>query len=253
MLGLKNKTALITGASGGIGRAIAVRFAELGATVAVHYQGGEKRAKETLTLLKGTAHCTLQADLARPEQADNLANEALEQLGQLDILVNNAGVFDLHPLHALDFKAWTEAWQRTVAIDLLGPAYLSYAVARHMKKAGGGKIINISSRGAFRGEPDAPAYGAAKAGLNAMSQSLAKALAGDHIYVYAIAPCFVETEGVATFLNGPDGPSIRNQSPLGRVAKPEEVAHTAAFLAANGSEFLTGAIVDVNGASYLRS
>ncbi len=114
-------------------------------------------------------------------------------------------------------------------------------------------LVGRTSRGAFRGEPEMPAYGASKAGLNAMSQSLAQKLAKDNIFVGVVAPGFVETERTAPILEGPRGEDIRNQSPLGRVARPEEVAHAVLFLAAEGSEFMTGAIIDVNGASYLRS
>jgi len=120
-------------------------------------------------------------------------------------------------------------------------------------KSGGGKIINITSRGAFRGEPDAPAYGASKAGLNAFSESMAQALAPHNIFMYAVAPGFVETDMAASVLSGPGGDAIRAQSPLNRVARPEEVAGVVLFLAAEGTDYLTGSIIDVNGASYLRS
>jgi NAD(P)-dependent dehydrogenase (short-subunit alcohol dehydrogenase family) len=118
---------------------------------------------------------------------------------------------------------------------------------------GGGRIVNVSSRGAFRGEPDSPAYGASKAGLNAMSQSLAKYLAPHNIYVMVVAPGWVDTDMATDSLKGPGGQEIRAQSPLGRVATADEVAYTVLFLASEGAEFLTGAVVDVNGASYLRT
>jgi NAD(P)-dependent dehydrogenase (short-subunit alcohol dehydrogenase family) len=121
-----------------------------------------------------------------------------------------------------------------------------------MKKTGGGRIVNVSSRGAFRGEPEQPAYGASKAGLNAMSQSVAQKVAEHHIYIGVVAPGFVETDMAASRLSGPEGEGIRGQSPFGRVARPEEVAYAVLFLASDGSEFSTGTIIDVNGASYLR-
>lgn len=253
MIKVKNKTTLVTGASGGIGRAIAQEFAKAGAIVAVHYNRDKKRAEETLRSLLGHSHTIVQADISDPRAAEKLADRVVIKLQKIDILINNAGIFELHPISTLSNQEWQTTWQRTVSTNLLGPAYLSFCVIEHMIKAGGGKIVNISSRGAFRGEPDAPAYGASKAGLNAMSQSLAKALAPKNIFVYAVAPGFVDTERVAPILNGPDGDAIRNQSPLGRVATPEEVARTTLFLASEGSEFLTGCIVDVNGASYLRT
>ena len=122
-----------------------------------------------------------------------------------------------------------------------------------MIQQGGGRIVNISSRGAFRGEPTAPAYGASKAALNSLGQSLAKLLAPHNIFVGTVAPGFVETDMAAERLAAADGDEIRAQSPLGRVAKPQEVAYAALFLASAGAEFSTGTIIDVNGASYLRS
>ena len=122
-----------------------------------------------------------------------------------------------------------------------------------MVERGGGRIVNVSSRGAFRGEPNAPAYGASKAGLNAMSQSLAQKLAPHGIFVCVVAPGFVETDMASSSLSGPDGDAIRSQSPLNRVATAEEVARAILFLASEGTEFMTGCILDVNGASYLRS
>jgi NAD(P)-dependent dehydrogenase (short-subunit alcohol dehydrogenase family) len=138
-------------------------------------------------------------------------------------------------------------------VNLFGPANLCYWAAQHMIEQGGGRIVNVSSRGAFRGEPDAPAYGASKAGLNAMSQSLAKALAPHGVFVCVVAPGFVETDMASSSLEGPEGDSIRAQSPLNRVARADEVARAVLFLSSEGTEFLTGCIVDVNGASYLRS
>ena len=122
-----------------------------------------------------------------------------------------------------------------------------------MMDHGGRRIVNVSSRGAFRGEPEAPAYGASKAGLNAMSQSMAKALAPHNIFVYGVAPGFVETEMAEFVLSGPEGDAVRRESPLGRVARPDEVARAVLFLASEGTDFMTGCILDVNGASYLRS
>ena len=122
-----------------------------------------------------------------------------------------------------------------------------------MLKNNGGRIINISSRGAFRGEPESWAYGASKAGLNSLGQSMAKALAPQNIFVYTIAPGFVSTEMSQKILSSPQGDEIRSQSPFGRVAKPEEIAKIVLFFAGEAPEFMTGCIVDINGASYLRT
>jgi 3-oxoacyl-[acyl-carrier protein] reductase len=248
-----NKVVLVTGASRGIGRAIAQRFADHHARVAVHYHKNRQAADDTLDNLPGGPHTLLQADLADSQTAEHLIQNTVKQMGRIDILINNAGIYEPHPVMQVTFENWREAWRRTLATNLQGPANLMFWAAQQMKKQGGGRIVNISSRGAFRGEPEAPAYGASKAGLNALSQSLAKALGPHQIYVYVIAPGFVETDMAASFLESPNGQAIINESPLQRVARPEEVAHTALFLASQGSEFLTGCIVDVNGASYLRT
>lgn len=252
-LDISGKVALITGSSRGIGKAIAMLFAAAGARVAVHYRGNREAAEETLSQLDGEEHMLFQANLSDPDQAESLVNRVVSEMGCIDVLVNNAGIFEAHPILDSSFNSWRDAWIRTLDINLLGPANLCYWTAQHMSQRGGGRIVNVSSRGAFRGEPDAPAYGASKAGLNAMSQSLAKALAPNGIFVYVVAPGFVETDMASSTLGGPEGDSIRAQSPLNRVAKPEEVARAVLFLASEGTEFMTGCIVDVNGASYLRS
>ncbi len=244
---------LITGASRGIGRAAAKLFASVGARVAVHYRSQLEAAEETLVSLQGSGHELFSADLADERAAKELVDEVVKRMGGLNVLVNNAGIFEYHEISEVELDQWLEVWRRTLATNLLGPACLSYLAARQMMKSGGGRIVNVSSRGAFRGEPRAPAYGASKAGLNAMGQSLAQALAPHGVFVFTVAPGFVETEMAKSSLSGPGGDAIRNQSPLGRVARPEEVARTVLFLASEGSEFLTGGIVDVNGASYLRS
>jgi len=250
---LSNKNILITGASRGIGRAIALKFAQANGTVIAHYHQNLQAAEATLGSLKKGKHFLIQADMKDPDAIENMVNEIISRVGQIHILVNNAGVFEEAPPAETDYRHWQETWQRTINTNLMGPANLSFLVAKNMMQYGGGKMINISSRGAFRGEPKAPCYGASKAGLNAMSQSLAQALAPHNIFVYVIAPGFVETEMVRPALQGESGVKIRHQSPLKRVARPEEIANTALFLASEGIDFLTGTIIDVNGASYLRS
>jgi NAD(P)-dependent dehydrogenase (short-subunit alcohol dehydrogenase family) len=244
---------LVTGGSRGIGRAIVHGFADRGARVAFSYLTNRQAADETLESLPGGPHVVIQANVADPQSARRLIDEATRSLGGLDILVNNAGVWVEHLIDEVDFDDWQHAWHTVLETNLVGPANLCYLAARHMIEHGGGRIVNVSSRGAFRGEPEGPAYGASKAGLNAMSQSLAKRLAPHNIFVGVVAPGFVDTDMAARYLDTPRGNEIRAQSPLGRVAKPEEVALAVLFLAAEGAEFTTGAILDVNGASYLRT
>jgi len=245
---------LITGGSRGIGRACAIAFAERGARVAVNYRANADAAEATRDELSGGPHVALQADVADPEEAQRLVAAAVQSLGGLDILVNNAGIWVDHALEEVDYSEWQDAWNRVLRTNLVGPANVCYCAARHMIASGGGKIVNVSSRGSFRGEPDGPAYGASKAGLNSMSQSLAKRLAPHNITVGVVAPGFVDTEMAARYLDIPEqATEIRAQSPFNRVARPEEVAAAVLFLASDGAEFSTGAIIDVNGASYLRT
>jgi NAD(P)-dependent dehydrogenase (short-subunit alcohol dehydrogenase family) len=248
-----NKIVLITGAAQGIGRAIAEQFAEQGARVIIHCRSNREEAEKTLASLSGGGHTTIQADITSADEARAMVETVVRDFGRLDILVNNAAIFELHPIATVSYEDWQRAWQNTINTNLVGAANVTFCAAQQMIKQGGGRIVNVSSRGAFRGEPDAPAYGASKAGLNAMSQSLAQALAPHNVFVYAVAPGFVDTERVAWKVHGPDGDAIRNQSPLKRVARPDEVARTVLFLASEGIDFLTGCIVDINGASYLRS
>ena len=250
---MKDKIVLITGATGGIGSVMAVQFSEKGATLIIHYNSNRAKAEELQSKINGNDHIILDGDLSNSESAQRLVKTTIDKFGKIDILINNAGIYAEHPIDKTDFIAWQESWKKIIETNLIGPANLTYLVANEMIKTGGGKIINISSRGAFRGEPTAPAYGASKAGLNAMGQSLAKALAPHKVYIYTIAPSFVETAMARPHLTGEKKKEIMNQSPLGRVAKPEEIANTALFLASEGTDFLTGCIIDVNGASYLRS
>ena len=250
---MKDRVILITGASGGIGSVMAAQFADVGAKVILHYNSQQEKAENIRKKLKGKGHITIGGNLTNPQDIDKIVERALSVFGRIDVLINNAGVYTEHPIEKIDFTEWQSAWNKSINTNLLGPANLSFLVAKEMIKQGSGKIINVSSRGAFRGEPTAPAYGASKAGLNSMGQSLAIALALHNIFVYTIAPGFVETAMARPYLTGKRKKEILNQSPIGRVAKPEEIAKTAVFLASEGTDFLTGCIIDVNGASYLRS
>lgn len=248
----KNKNVLITGGSRGIGQATARLFAEYGANVIITYKTNGTAAEKTIAALKPGKHSAYQLDVANPEAIKEFFDSYADIHGSLDVLVNNAAVFSEHKILTADFETWQQSWKETLDINLTGAANMCYFAARLMAAQNSGKIINISSRGAFRGEPDHPAYGASKAGLNAMSQSLAIALAPHNISVHIIAPGFVETEMAADALSGVLGDGIRKQSPFGRVAKPEEVARLVAVYASEGLEFTSAGIVDINGASYLR-
>jgi 3-oxoacyl-[acyl-carrier protein] reductase len=242
---------LITGASRGIGRAVAMAFAAAGDRVAIHHRDSAKLAADLAAEL-GTGHIVVQADLADAEAVRAMVDEAAERLGGLDVLVNNAGVFTEHPITEVSYAQWQEQWQATIGINLIGAANVTWCAVRHMKERGG-RIINVSSRGAFRGEPESPAYGASKAGLNAFGQSLAIALAPFGIAVTTVAPGFIETDMTNEHLKPPRGDQIRAQSPFGRVGYPEEIAAAVLYLASGPAQWASGAVLDLNGASYLRT
>jgi NAD(P)-dependent dehydrogenase (short-subunit alcohol dehydrogenase family) len=206
---------LVTGGSRGIGAAIAQAFRDLGDEV--------------------VALSSSDVDLADPEAIERVVDAAADALGGIDVLVNNAGLVELGSVD-LPYAQWQALWRRTFAVNVFGAADMSYCVARHMIARGTrGRIVNVGSRGAFRGEPAMPAYGASKAALHSMGQSLAVALAPHGIAVASVAPGFVGTDRVADMVTD----EVLAQSPFGRVAKPEEVA--------------AGAVLDLNGASYLRT
>jgi 3-oxoacyl-[acyl-carrier protein] reductase len=247
------RAVLVTGGSRGIGRAVAHAFAGTGDRVAVHWGTSEDAARETLAGLPGDGHVLVQADLTDAAQVARMVDDAAAALGRLDVLVNNAGVFTAHPPATTPFDAWQQAWEHTLSVNLLAAAHATHRAVPHLRAAGGGAVVNVSSRGAFRGEPECPAYGASKAGLNAFGQSMAVALAPLGISVATVAPGFVETDMARETLDGPRGDDVRAQSPFGRVAHPEEVAAAVLWLASPEARFASGTIVDVNGASYLRS
>jgi NAD(P)-dependent dehydrogenase (short-subunit alcohol dehydrogenase family) len=247
------KTVLVTGGGRGIGRAVAHGFADRGARVAVNYLSNREAAEHTVASLPGGPHIAIQGDVSDPAAVARVFDTAAEAFSRIHIVVNNAGIYEYHRIDEVSYEAWQRAWRRTLDVNLVGPANVCFQAAKHMIDHGGGRIVNVSSRGAFRGEPEGPAYGASKAGLNAMSQSLAQRLAPHRIFVGVVAPGFVETDLAARVLDTPQGDAIRAQSPLNRVATPQEVAYAVLFLASDGAEFSTGAIIDVNGASYLRT
>jgi NAD(P)-dependent dehydrogenase (short-subunit alcohol dehydrogenase family) len=242
---------LITGASRGIGRATAQAFAARGDRVAVHHRDSAVAAERVRADLPGDGHVVVQADLARPDAISAMVDRAAAAFGGLDVLVNNAALYHAHPITEVSYEEWQAQWRAHVDVNLIGAANVTYCAIRHMKR--GGRVVNVSSRGAFRGEPRQPAYGATKAGLNAMGQSLARALAPQGIAVATVAPGYVETEMARADLDGPRGAEIRSESPFGRVAHPDEVAAAILWLASPDAEWASGAVLDLNGASYLRT
>jgi len=250
-----NRKILVTGSSRGIGQAIAEAFARAGDHVAIHHRANPALAAGIAASLPGGGHIVVQADIADPAQVAAMVDDAAARLGGLDVLVNNAASYGRvpHPVSEVSYEQWQQAWRHTIDLNLIGAANVTWCAVRHMIAAGGGRIVNVSSRGAFRGEPGQPAYGASKAGLNALGQSLAVALAPLGITVAGVAPGYVQTDMAAPHLDGEAGAAIRAQSPFGRVARPEEIAAAVVFLASPEAEWASGAILDLNGASYLRT
>jgi 3-oxoacyl-[acyl-carrier protein] reductase len=245
------RAVLVTGASRGIGRAVAQAFAELGDRVAVHHRGSAGLAGEVLAGLPGSGHTVVQADLADPEAVRQMVGQAHADLGGLDVLVNNAGIYVPHPVTEVSYEQWQDAWREILAVNLTGAANVTWCAVQYMK-ASGGRIVNVTSRGAYRGEPRHPAYGASKAGLNSFGQSMARALAPFGIAVASVAPGFVETAMARPDLDSARGEEIRAQSPFNRVATTEEIAAAVVYLASEQAEWASGAVLDLNGASYLR-
>jgi NAD(P)-dependent dehydrogenase (short-subunit alcohol dehydrogenase family) len=249
----KDKNILITGGSRGIGKATAIAFAEKGANVGINFRKNIEQAEKTLADLEGDNHRLFQYDVSKKEDTKSLVQDFVAHYGRLDVLVNNAGISIFHDIDDVDFDHWTNAWENTFKTNLFAVSNTCYWGAKEMMKTGGGRIVNISSRGAFRGEPTKPAYGASKAALNAMSQSLAKKLAPHKIYVGVVAPGFTETEMAAVTLTPAERENLLRESPFKRMAQPKEVAHAVLFLASEDAAYSSGTIIDVNGASYLRS
>jgi 3-oxoacyl-[acyl-carrier protein] reductase len=248
---LEGRLALVTGASRGLGRHIAILLAEHGARLCLHCRAAEHEARQLAAQLPDQGHVVLAADLAEPDQAAALPGRAAAALGGLDIVVNNAGIYERMPGCGEDPAQWRLLWERTMAVNLTAPALICEAAVPYLVERRG-YLVNISSRGAFRGEPEAPAYGASKGGLNALSQSLAIALAPRGVKVVTIAPAWVETDMTRHLLAGPEGDRIRAQFPTGEVVDAMDLAWTVLLAVSGRADALTGSVIDVNGASYLR-
>jgi NAD(P)-dependent dehydrogenase (short-subunit alcohol dehydrogenase family) len=192
-------------------------------------------------------------DLADPETPAKLWDKALETLGgRIDVLINNAGIFEASPIDA-DHAEWLAAWERTMQVNLTASAQLCRLAVRHFQVKGGGRIVNVASRAAYRG--DSPAhwhYAASKAGMVAMTKTIARGYAREGILAFAVCPGFTMTGMADDYLASRGGDKLLADIPLGKVADPEEVASAVRYLALDAPPSMTGAVIDINGASYVR-
>ena len=256
---LTGRTALVTGASRGIGRAVAVRLGAAGARVAVHYarsRGGAEELAETL----GNGSRAFGADLARAGAAQDLWDEVVGAFGRLDVVVANAGVFESAPPEGA-LGEWLAAWDRTLAVNLRSVAELGRAALLHARERSGEgadrrggvavRLVTVSSRAAFRGDdPEFLAYAASKGGVVALTKSLARA--GGGLAAFGVAPGFTRTDMAADFIATHGEAAARGGAALDRLTEPDDVAPTVVFLASGLADHATGTTVDVNAASYVR-
>lgn len=249
----EKKVALITGAASGIGRACAAALSKSGYVIAANYRSRDADVTALLDELGQDAHKAFKADITLAADQEMLVDNVKLHYGRIDVLVNAAGQFTRQDISSADFRQWQHDWTQCLHLNLTAPMNLAFLVSKIMIQQHSGKIVNITSRGAFRGEPNAPAYGAAKSGLNSASQSLAVALGAHGIHVYAVAPGWTETPSASPRIRAAGWEGVAAQSPLGRIGKPSEIGDLVAYLCSDNTAYLTGAIIDANGASYLRN
>jgi len=244
---LSAKVALVTGASRGIGSAIAIALAQSGAFVFVNYSSNAEAAAQTVAACGGSDKAeALQFNVASSEEVDKAVSEIISKKGRLDILVNNAGIS--HDGLLIRFK--DEAWKKTLETNLDGAFYCGRAAAKHMLKARQGRIINIGSVVGEMGNAGQVAYVSSKAGLIGMTKSMAKELGSRSITVNVITPGFIDTDMTKT-LSPETIESYKSAIPLGRFGTPDEIAQTALFLASDAAAYITGQIIGVNGGMYM--
>lgn len=246
---LTGKVALITGASRGIGAETAVRFGLAGASVAINYNRSSAEASELARTIGDDRAFAVQADIGEASQVESMIAATVERFGRLDVLVNNAAIYDLNVFDGDDYAEWDRGWRRTFDVNVFGAANAAFLAMREMRKTGGGKIINVASRAAFRGETELADYGASKAALVNLTRSIARGCAKDNIVASCVAPGFIATEMARQQLEA-NYDEIVGQIPLRRVGTVDDVASVILFLASPMAGYLNGVTIDVNGGSW---
>jgi 3-oxoacyl-[acyl-carrier protein] reductase len=249
MISLKDKVAIVTGASRGIGRAVAIMFAQAGCDVVINYCNDRQSAMKVKNAAEkfGVRAEVVKADIADHKRVDAMVDAAIRDFGKIDILVCNAGIWKEHTIDKMPVAGLKE----TIDVNLLGTFYAIRAVVPHMKKRKSGVIITISSTAGQRGEPFHSPYAASKGAIISLTKSLAVELAPHNIRVNCVAPGWINTDMARPALKGKEGAKVIEEIPLGRVGTPEELAGPVLFLASDLSTFVTGEILNVNGGAVL--
>jgi NAD(P)-dependent dehydrogenase (short-subunit alcohol dehydrogenase family) len=252
MIDLSGKVVLVTGGGRGIGAAIVRTAVRAGGSAVLHdikAGGGAADLRQEL----GAERChVVAADLSGDGAAPDVWRRAVAWRGQIDVLVNNAGIYEPAAVDG-EFPAWSASWQRTLAINLVAPGHFCREAIRHFRTRGGGIIVNLASRAAFRGDDaDYMHYAASKAGIVAMTRTIARHFGRDNITAFAIAPGFVRTDLNAAFFDEFGVEAAAKDIPLGEIAEPQDIANTVVFLASGLARHATGTTIDINGASYVR-
>jgi 3-oxoacyl-[acyl-carrier protein] reductase len=249
-LDLSGKIVVITGASRGIGAETARRMAAAGAKVVINYHSSDAAANALVREI-GERAVAIRADIADPDALKAMIDEVASRLGTIDVLVNNAAVFEYNPFDGDDYAAWQKGWRRTFDLNVFAAANAAWLAMRVMRRNGGGKIINVASRAAWRGETEFADYGASKAALVNLTRSIARACAKDNIVASCVAPGFIETEMAKPELEK-HREEILSQIPLRRVGSVDDVAGVILFLASPMGDYLNGVTIDINGGSWFQ-
>lgn len=247
---LSNRSVLVTGASRGIGAAVARAMSAAGAKVAIHYRE-QRESAAALAAEIGRGAEAFQADLSKAEECESLWKAVIARFGRVDTLVNNAGVAISSPLEGAT-RDWLQGWETTMAVNLRAPSILSKLAIGHFMEQGGGRIINISSRAAFRGDqPPYLAYAASKGGLVALTRSIARGFGKAGILAFNVAPGFTRTDMAQDFLDEYGENYVAGDIALNRLTEPDDIAPFVVFLASGLADHATGCTIDVNAGSYV--